>query len=282
MVRWSDGDGETAMSPNLPSSTFSILFGLSMLTASLCGDPAHAEPLYLQRLLSAKPTAEQIAESEKLTREHKKLEYREKMRVPPFHKHMDRPMPKAEAFCQNCHGPLPHSAKLRTRAFMNMHTRFIACETCHFRPKDAKLDYRWQTAPGDPPASETKGRLRTGGEQDNAISFSGEAHIAPYFQGEAANLAQKDPAVQTYLERWKRGAFQDKALARAQIHAPLENKGPDCDQCHAEKQGMLDYAALGADEKQEQALRQHMIPRFFGHYAEKDEERRIRILDLTR
>lgn len=246
--------------------------------------PSWAGPLYLQRLLAAQPTAEQIAESEKRVREHKDVEYREKMRVPPFHLHVDRPIPEAVAFCQNCHGPLPHSKKLRTRAFMNMHSRFIACETCHFRPKDTKLEYLWQTEPGGPPAKDIAGRFRTGSEQDNAVSFSGEAHIAPFFQGQAANPAQKDPAVQPYLERWKQGAFEDKVMARAQIHAPLELKGPACDQCHAESKGMLDFAALGADEKQEQAIRTHIIPRFFGHYAEKDEkdEERIRILDLTR
>ncbi|MDD5035547.1 MAG: hypothetical protein PHE55_12400, partial [Methylococcaceae bacterium] len=79
---------------------------------------------------------------------------------------------------------------------------------------------------------------------------------------------------------------QEKITVRAKIHAPLEKEGPHCDRCHAEKEGMLDFAALGASADQEQAIRRHVIPRFFGHYPlkanEREDDERIHILDLLR
>jgi hypothetical protein len=255
------------------------LISVCLLALLLTPSLAQAEALYWRYAQAAQPSPEQMAESEKLIRAHKEAQYQEKMRVPPFHLHVAQPIPQAQAFCQNCHGPLPHSQKLRTRAFMNMHSRFIACETCHFRPKDVKLEYRWQARPGQPPAAQQP--LRIGLKLDNAVSRTGEFHIAPFFHGEAANLAQDDPLAQPWLEQWKNATLPEKALLRAKLHAPLALKGPDCGQCHAEKQGLLDFAALGATAEQEQAIRNHIIPRFFGHYQDEGAER-IRILDLTR
>ncbi|MDD5036178.1 MAG: hypothetical protein PHE55_15620, partial [Methylococcaceae bacterium] len=231
-----------------------------ILAVPLLFSQASAEPLYGQKLQAAQPNAEQMADSQKLTREHREVKHREKMRVPSFHKQVEDPIPQAGSFCQNCHGPLPHRKKLRTRSFMNMHTRFISCESCHFRPKDVDLAYGWLDDSGHGP-QDRQALFRTGRKLDNAVPRNSSFRIAPLFKGEPAGLAKDDPVAKPYLETWKHGDEQEKITVRATIHASLEKEGPHCDRCHAEKEGMLDFAALGASADQEQAIRRHVIPR---------------------
>jgi hypothetical protein len=62
-----------------------------------------------------------------------------------FH-HIDMTVqPDRRSQCVTCHGDLPHDKVPEVRAFWNMHTFLLACETCHVRLPAAASgdDYRW-------------------------------------------------------------------------------------------------------------------------------------------
>ncbi len=64
----------------------------------------------------------------------------------PYHFHKTQ---KTAAFdsnnlCISCHGDIPHDKKKETRAFLNMHSFFMACEVCHIRLKpEIKTNFVW-------------------------------------------------------------------------------------------------------------------------------------------
>lgn len=253
------------------------------LGISLCGAvgsvSAETTPLYQQRVEQAVPDAEALKHSAELLQAHKEVPIQSKPVIQPFHKQEGELETAPNAFCRNCHGSLPHDKSLRTRAFLNMHVRFIACESCHFRPKEMALEYRWFDYQ-DQSIVSGQGRFRLSHEIDNAKQRPSNPKIAPFYHGEPAFVV-KDSAFSLGLaEQWKQASPDDRVVLRARIHWPLEKKGPECHDCHTTDKPVLELTALGATPDETQAMHKHVIPQFFRHY-EKDDQR-ITIRNLLR
>lgn len=236
---------------------------------------AESAPLYQQRVESARPDHEAIEHSRKLLKEHKDVEIKQKFVIQPFHKQSGDLETAPGTFCRQCHSPLPHSKQLRTRAFNNMHVRYIACETCHFRPENVKFEYRWfdylkkQTYQG-------LNLFRLDQGKDNAEQRPANPKIAPFLENEPVFVLKGSVFSEQIAKQWKTFEGEDKVLLRAKIHWPLEKKGLECHDCHDEKKSRLDYKALGATDKQVTAITQHVIPQFFRRYKKDDEKITIR------
>lgn len=243
------------------------------------GPGTAAEVLYVQQVEAAQPSPKDLADALKQVREHKDLVIRDDLKVPPFHKRLDQQVQKGEAFCQGCHLPVPHTQKLRTRGFLNMHSRFIACETCHFRPKLVALDYRWLDYESARPAP-PQNRFRTGLKIDNSVALDGRVKIAPFFLGDPAITLPGSAFAERVAKEWKNADEDGKARLKARLHAPLEKEGRACDHCHSVDKPLLDLTGLGATPEQAEAIRRHVIPQFFGRYRKDDE--RLKIIDILR
>lgn len=255
---------------------------LAMLLFACCiavGVQAETAPLYQRQFEHAQPDAEALKHSAELLQAHKELPIQQKFVIQPFHKHEGELETAPNAFCRNCHGPLPHDKSLRTRAFLNMHVRFIACESCHFRPKEMALEYRWFDYQ-DQTVVSGQGLFRLGHEIDNAKQRPSNPKIAPFYHGEPAFVVKDSVFSLGLAEQWKQASPDDRVALRARVHWPLEKKGPECHDCHTTDKPMLDLPALGATPDETQAMQKHVIPQFFRHY-EKDEQR-ITIRNLLR
>jgi len=236
---------------------------------------AESMPLYQQRVETAQPDQEALEHSRKLLKEHKDVEIKEKFVIQPFHKQSGELETAPGAFCRQCHGPLPHSKQLRTRAFNNMHVRYIACETCHFRPENLNFEYRWfDYLTKQPYQGPNLFRLDQG--KDNAEQRPANPKIAPFFENEPVFILKDSIFSEQIAKQWKTLEGEEKVLLRAKIHWPLEKKGPECHDCHDEKKSRLDFKALGATDKQVTAITQHVIPQFFRRYKKDDEKITIR------
>ena len=245
---------------------------LCLLAANL-----YAQPLYIRQLNATHPSVEDREEALKQVKEHKDdIAIRDDLdkKLPTFHKRLDEKVTEGETFCQSCHLPLPHTKKLRSRAFLNMHSRFIACATCHFRPEGIGFDFRWldyqtwqETNPEKP--------FRTGTEIDNAQPIDGNLKIAPFYGGQPAVPDKKSPFAQDIRRQWQQGDLEQKARLKARLHAPLEKEGPDCTECHTSNQPLLDLTALGASARQKDLIEYHRIPSFFSRYQSDNEKLKI-------
>jgi len=109
---------------------------------------------------------------------------KEPLFVPPFHQ---RAVPEEApaVLCHQCHDRTPHRRSVRKRAFLNMHGRQIACETCHWRPQGMSPDY---------------GRVRAPGVQ------TAEGLIAPLVDGEPVVTLAEEPWARRLADERRKGA----------------------------------------------------------------------------
>ncbi|NOQ65501.1 MAG: hypothetical protein GQ582_13400 [Methyloprofundus sp.] len=261
---------------------FMILSSFSALLA--------AEGLYLQTLKQTEPTEEQLQKSLKTVDEYKKIERRGELEVPPFHKRTAEDDSLGNSFCTTCHLSPPHTKSVRSRTFMNMHTQYIACETCHFRPENVPLNYQWQDTRDGSVVAASTGLFRQTiklDKKDKAAILAAEKpkntflKITPYYQQQAVNLRKDSEFSKQTKAIWQQAKkTPEKVERRALIHAPLTEKGPNCQACHIDKEALLDLAILGADKYQAAKIQNNIVTQFFGRY--KEEDQKIRIIDLLK
>jgi hypothetical protein len=257
----------------------------------LCAGNAHAEPLYLQLIKKATISDKDLHEASKQVREHKKVKVLDSLSVVPFHKRAKQQETAKQPLCLLCHMALPHRKNERSRTFMNMHSRTIACETCHLRPKDIPLEYRWLAYDGPeagrelPPRStvveheheqsnDNSKKRRKGKIKKVPLAPQPGARIAPFFNDELV-LLFKDDAFARQVERKWELTEDERGELKALLHAPLEKEGPACQHCHGKENPLLNIEALGATERQVKALQQNTITRFFARFKKEDERIRI-------
>lgn len=236
-----------------------------------------ADNLYMELVQRADISEKGVAEARKQLEEHKDIELQDKLSVPPFHNRVDNLPAARRPFCQNCHLALPHRSNERSRSFLNMHSRYIACETCHLKPEGLKLDYRWLDYD-----KASAGRLikiarsaRESGEPPGSIVPGPGTMIAPFYHEVPALLFKDHPYASEVTQQWKRQSTDQKARLKAALHASIDKEGRPCQNCHTDKQNLLDLESLGADEEQRHAISNNVIARFFTRYKNDDERLRL-------
>ncbi len=248
-----------------------------------------AEGLYLQQLNKTQLSEAQIQQSQKKLTEHKPVVIREKLAIAPFHKRGQRQAQTSleNSFCTNCHLSPPHTQYVRTRTFMNMHTQFITCETCHFRPEGVELSYQWQDTRDGKILSAmpqffraTEKPATVEGNKPAARKSSVFYKITPFYEQEAVVLNRKSDFSQETARIWEKGSLVEKSQRRALIHAPLQEKGPQCKACHDKEKNLLNLEQLGANTHQIEQIQNNIITQFFTDY--EDKEKRIRIMGILK
>jgi len=271
-----------------------------------------AGPLYLAQVKRADVNNKVLQKALAQVKERKDIEVLDNLAVMPFHKRGVLQVTEKLAFCMNCHLPLPHRKNKRNRTFLNMHSLYIACETCHFRPKGIALDYRWLAYSGadagqvlsprsssirDPSHAVGKNRIVADSvvndkngmpkrerknkiEKRQLLAPLPGARIAPFYDGVPVLLFKEDDFALTTKQVWVDGSEQARAELKAKLHLPLEKAGPACKNCHRKDQPMFDLHRLGATPQRLKAMQNNTIVRFFTRF--KKDESRIRLNKLLR
>ncbi len=161
-----------------------------------------------------------------------------------FHNYIKEEMPQNPnpALCFVCHGSYPHQNAKKTRSILNMHTIFMACETCHFKydPKEMhRYGFRWYNGTTAIQASQR----HYGAKYDRTsgvVLMESEAtlfKITPYLNKVGKfymiNMRQNTPWAQRNLvNRDHVFTPEEQAKLKAAIHASIETKGRECGECH--------------------------------------------------
>ncbi|MCK4494040.1 MAG: hypothetical protein KAU26_08280 [Methylococcales bacterium] len=254
---------------------------------------AENTPLLLQKIEQAVPKETEILKI-KITLESKtKVELLKNLTLAPFHKRAKKPIKTTkDSYCNSCHLALPHSKSLRTRAFMNMHSEYIACESCHFKPEKIQLEYRWYDYKNKKIADKQQSRLSSGRDQTDKtpiIPRTGRIKIAPFFQNKAVFITQDHPFSKQLQQDWKKANLTEKARLQVKIHQPLTTTGTKCVQCHTDSQSLFDLTALSHSSAQIKSIQKNTIADFFKHYKTEKPlksgelppiEQRIKMIDL--
>jgi len=248
---------------------------------------AHAAPLYVEHVELATIEQKKLDEAYRQIKEHKEITLKKDLFVPPFHKQNPAHATDKNSFCSTCHLLPPHKENKRKRSFLNMHSQYISCETCHFKPENIQLEYKWLDFNEN--------------NNENLTQNSNNKRITPFYNNEAVIIFVDHELATQVKQIWQKESADkelsteespthelstevtlEKAKLKLRIHSPLDKKGPKCIDCHNNKDPFLDLASLGFDKKEIFKLQQHSIPRFFGRYTKdgtKDEQR-LRMTDL--
>jgi hypothetical protein len=176
--------------------------------------------------------------------------------------------------CRACHPLYPHSSNNKVRAFLNMHTGFLICESCHLKKENYKnLVYEWKAPEvfefvGEPYGMHTKRETKAPEKKKGMISKmlkilssdnnGPEGNVTEYLISRIA-VFSADGGPRRNLENTvdieKAKEFNEKAKSLGgsakekeleYFHRDIARKEVSvaCDECHSTK-GILDLRALG-------------------------------------
>lgn len=155
----------------------------------------------------------------------------------------------ANSVCVKCHGAVPHDRAKTIRAFLNMHAFYMACETCHVRPKATETQwiFRWY----DKSTGKIIANPSSLNTQDESMYGNYSAKIAP---GEIdqkgdfklLNGQNELKFVERYQSEEKRLNDTQKSKMKKIIHRKVNEEPLLCDGCHtADNKPYLPFSKLG-------------------------------------
>lgn len=164
-----------------------------------------------------------------------------------FHHVGFEPEYDVHSICIKCHGDVPHDKAKAIRAFLNMHAFYLACETCHVRPKDGEepWTFKWydkKTGRVAPDPVDLKS-----GHIDKYGNYG--AKISPGFEENGKfrfiNTEREQAFVEEYLKsKDKLGPGQQSRMKKS-IHKMLNEQPLLCDGCHTTEGPYLPFDKLG-------------------------------------
>lgn len=253
---------------------------------------ADNQPLLWQQIAQSKPNLQAVEKAKKQIADLNEIKLQD-ISLTPFHLRKKNPINDSAVYCTECHLPLPHQKHLRSRAFLNMHTDYLACETCHFRPEALELNYAWFDYQQHKVLEAQATQFRSGRKPDDKsplVARDGKLKIVPMFQGEPVIFTKQDAKAKAIYDQWKAANLDEKAQLKAKLHAPLSPKGPECSACHISevdakmqsganklKRPLLNLTELGANAQQRSAIEQNTIVAFFAHYQPEVDDKNITV-----
>ncbi|WP_026836299.1 hypothetical protein [Limisalsivibrio acetivorans] len=166
-----------------------------------------------------------------------------------FHELEEAKLNDSYNLCVSCHGDIPHSTKKETRAFLNMHSYFMGCETCHIKVDNGqRANFEWY--------SKITGERKTSMDV-KAFLGDPEYKIIPVQNEAGSNILYSSDSMRDTASELIQGAESlsgnEKSSMLDELHAPmskLENS-VTCKDCHTGQyeEAYLPYKKLGYAER---------------------------------
>jgi len=167
------------------------------------------------------------------------IAYKKRSTSEHFHNIDDFVIAGAEStsVCLQCHGNYPHSKAADIRSFLNAHTFFLACETCHIKKREGEtMMHVWL----DNQTGEELLRL-----EGKAGNYG--AKIVPLIkeggQFRRLDISTDEKFIKEYLKLRATFNADQNAEAKIRIHKDISKKPVFCDECHR-KQGYINFKEL--------------------------------------
>lgn len=171
------------------------------------------------------------------------------------------------SICVSCHGNVPHDKSREIRSFLNMHTFYLACETCHSLPESAEQqwDFTWYDKDngaiiGNPQALIKIESMQTSAKVNPEYPVYGNygAKIAPAVKTKNGIKLLHGKKEMAFANRYKKEQERLTAGKKSQmkkvIHRKVSKKPVHCKQCHQEKSPYIPFADLGYPPTREREL----------------------------
>jgi len=206
----------------------------------------------------AQPDAVELEQAQKQIEQPLPEEITEPLFVPSFHQYADKPGLPA-TLCLSCHSDAVHRKSPRKRAFLNMHARIIACETCHWKPEEKTLEYRWKKVEG---------------------SGHDKGMIIPWLGKKPVITMKNEPWAHKLKQDWDKASDAEKVKIKARLHHPLKQTGPGCGACHRHEDNLLNMQALDYQPGRVRELELNPTARFIERTEPQSEDEPVQRLHL--
>ena len=161
--------------------------------------------------------------------------------------------------CLRCHGNFCHNKTEEFRSYYNMHTFFMACETCHIRNAPGNtLTFKWFDDRTGAPVTELKGKDGNYG-----------AKIVPVREGpvgaERLDAFPEEALALDFLKNKNTYTAERKDKIKQQLMKHISKQPLICEECHC-KNGYLNYMSLGYNSARSSDLSRIEIVRMIQEY----------------
>lgn len=207
------------------------------------------------------------------------LYFPEELQKPPASEVTERPLPTEEyeqelthfhipgqdlpdparspSMCVQCHGYFCHTESAELRSFYNMHTFYMACETCHVRLEGrSDVVFTWHVASGGSPDAPP---------DVPAGDFS--ARIVPVAAGMPLDAYPHVDLAREYMLQEQTLTPEEKKRMQEKLMGHLSEKAVGCVECH-KVNGYLDFSRLGYQPERAAALARVEIVKLVNTYDE--------------
>lgn len=161
--------------------------------------------------------------------------------------------------CVRCHGNVPHDKSREVRSFLNMHTFYLACETCHSMPAKGKADwsFNWYDKETGDQVNNPLALL----DIEKSYTSKDEKWRYPIFGNYGAKIMPGEKSddgvkplhgkkamafVERYLNDQKKLEPEQKSQMKRVIHRKVSKKPVQCNECHRRRgKAYIPFAELG-------------------------------------
>ncbi|MDH5352934.1 MAG: hypothetical protein OEY09_00715 [Gammaproteobacteria bacterium] len=160
--------------------------------------------------------------------------------------------------CIRCHGSVPHDGSKETRSFLNQHAFYLACETCHSRPRAGAetWTFNWY----DKVTGKITGNPRALVEIEEMFTHEHETEQYPTYGNYGVKIAptQNDSGIRKLLHGEKEMALAERYIAEQELlepdqktamkevlHRKVSKDHPQCRECHNQEDRYLPFEKLG-------------------------------------
>jgi len=172
------------------------------------------------------------------------------------------------SLCVECHGNVPHDKSKEIRSFLNMHTFYAACETCHSLPEKPATawNFSWYNKDDgkiveNPQALVKIEDMVTSEKEKKQYPVYGNygAKIAPTYMEAGENKLlhgnKEMEFAKRYLTEQERLSPEKKSQMKRVIHRKISKKPVQCKQCHQEESPYIPFGKLGYPPRRVKELR---------------------------
>jgi hypothetical protein len=166
-------------------------------------------------------------------------------------------------FCLTCHGPSPHSRTPKERAFLNMHSLYIACNTCHVREQAvvAPSQFGWKDI--------TTGTLCANPTMVKGVWGEYGAKIVPLSamtDHMPVRLDEEEAFTKEFRKKMDKLDDRQKMIGNKFIHKRCVETPVHCTDCHNAQKTFLPYTALGYSQERTTFLMGTEVADLAKHY----------------
>jgi cytochrome c553 len=159
--------------------------------------------------------------------------------------------------CLQCHGNFCHAKPEELRSFYNMHTFYLACETCHIREKEGgKFELKWFDDISGEVVKKLKGKDGNYG-----------AKIVPVKDGKRLDDFPKKELALEFMRLEDTYAEAEKKKIQEEIMEHISKEALTCKDCH-KRDGYINFSTLGYAQDRINRLTRLEIIQLIDEYKE--------------